>query len=261
MGEQLELFEEVEYQASREGRLSFARKETANYKEFTDKFKPTNGSDECYTPKDIFDKVYKYVIDTYHPEGENIRPFKPNGDFTAEDYTNKFVVDNPPFSILCKIVQWYNERDIKYFLFCSHLHTLQAFKYSSCIICNAKITYSNGANVSTDFVTNMATDRHIELNGKLRQLLNEKPPKKKIEMYPFVLSSARLGKYIPTDSTIINIDAKDTLPILANRYKVFGCGVYIREGCIPQASSEGYKEIMDGTEQAYMDTFNFTPSK
>jgi hypothetical protein len=66
------------------------------------------------------------------------------------------VVDNPPFSILASIIDWYNERGIRYFLFGPQLTLLgTAAGRCTCLAVGVQITYANGAEVNTSFVTNM----------------------------------------------------------------------------------------------------------
>ena len=86
-----------------------------------------------------------------------MRPFVPNGDYQAETYKETdVVVDNPPFSIMAEILKFYNEHGIKFFLFAPHLTIFSSSSSSSsCIICGVTITYENGANVATSFVTNL----------------------------------------------------------------------------------------------------------
>ena len=96
--------------------------ENTEYKEFVDKFKPKLTTDDCYTPKKVYDVVLDFVKENCKIEGlEILRPFYPGGDYENFHYPeNSVVVDNPPFSIISKIIRFYNERGIKYFLFAPH---------------------------------------------------------------------------------------------------------------------------------------------
>ena len=87
--------------------------------EFLDKFETKKTTDDCYTPKNVYQAVADYVADTYQLNKENfVRPFYPNGDYQKFKYAeNSVVVDNPPFSIMANILDYYNEHGIKYFLF------------------------------------------------------------------------------------------------------------------------------------------------
>lgn len=84
---------------------------------------------------------------------------------------------------MATIVDWYNERNIKYFLFAP---SLTALEYSSrtgtcCVFTNSRIMYENGAQVRTAFLTNMddcvarsACDLSHELDKANKQVEKEK---------------------------------------------------------------------------------------
>ena len=90
---------------------------------FVEKFEPKKTTDDCYTPKAVYQCVMDYVRRNCNVEGcEIIRPFFPGGDYESIDYPPKCVViDNPPFSIVTKITRFYLERGIRFFLFAPHL--------------------------------------------------------------------------------------------------------------------------------------------
>lgn len=135
-----------------------------DYKAFVEKFEPKRTTDDCYTPTAVYDAVLNYVFDHYTiPEGARImRPFRPGGDYQSEDYSAPcIVVDNPPFSIMAQILDFYRDRQIPFFLFAPQLQALgtvlrrPGLTFVSTNVC---ITYENGANVNTGFVTNMSPD-------------------------------------------------------------------------------------------------------
>ena len=128
------------------------------YQEFLAKFEAKKTTDDCYTPPVVYEAVADYVAEKYGLDKKNfVRPFVPNGDYQAETYKDTdVVVDNPPFSIMAEILNYYNEHGIKFFLFAPHLTIFSSSSSSSsCIICGVTITYENGANVATSFVTNL----------------------------------------------------------------------------------------------------------
>ena len=128
------------------------------YQEFLAKFEAKKTTDDCYTPPIVYEAVADYVAEKYGLDKKNfVRPFVPNGDYQAETYKETdVVVDNPPFSIMAEILKFYNEHGIKFFLFAPHLTIFSSSSSSSsCIICGVTITYENGANVATSFVTNL----------------------------------------------------------------------------------------------------------
>ena len=129
------------------------------YQEFLAKFEAKKTTDDCYTPPIVYEAVADYVAEKYGLDKKSfVRPFVPNGDYQAETYKETdVVVDNPPFSIMAEILKFYNEHGIKFFLFAPHLtiFSSSSSSSSSCIICGVTITYENGANVATSFVTNL----------------------------------------------------------------------------------------------------------
>ena len=135
------------------------------YHDFTEKFKDAKTTDDCYTPPPIYDAVADWVADEYGLDRARfLRPFRPGGDYQREDYPEGCaVVDNPPFSILSQIVDWYLARNIPFFLFGPTLTIFNLFlrperKEKICVfLIGAQITYENGANVQTSFVTNLDT--------------------------------------------------------------------------------------------------------
>lgn len=128
------------------------------YDAFTEKFKPKKTTDDCYTPPLVYDAIRDWACSEYGIDPACIvRPFYPGGDYERLDYPDGCVVlDNPPFSILSKICEFYIDRGIAFFLFAP---SLTAFSGRSVvlrmnhIICDADITYENGAVVRTAFVT------------------------------------------------------------------------------------------------------------
>ena len=180
------------------------------YEEFVDKFKPKLTTDDCYTPPPVYDAVKEWVCNEYGVPAECIvRPFWPGADYTTVEYPAGCVVlDNPPFSILSKICEWYLDRGIKFFLFAPSLTAL--FGKNICmrmnhLICDADITYANGANVLTAFVTNLGDGNTVlQTAPSLGKAVNDAVQKIKEETtrsvpkydYPdHVVTAAMLQKY------------------------------------------------------------------
>lgn len=130
------------------------------YEEFVEKFKPKKTTDDCYTPDKVYNAVREWVVSEYGINAADIvRPFYPGGDYRAQDYTGKVVVDNPPFSILAEIVDFYLDHDVPFFIFAP---ALTLFGYGNrierglCLVaCYVTITYENRAKIKTSFITNM----------------------------------------------------------------------------------------------------------
>ena len=133
-------------------------KKNQNYDEFIEKFKPKKTTDDCYTPPSVYEAVLGWALD-HLDIGDRpvVRPFYPGGDFEHFDYPgNCVVIDNPPFSIFSKICDWYVERGIPFLLFAPAMSSIR--KNVTYIGVSCTITYENGANVNTAFVTNMMGD-------------------------------------------------------------------------------------------------------
>lgn len=146
----------------------------AEYNNFVDKFKPKKTTDDCYTPPEIYDIVCDFVEKEYGVNRDNfVRPFYPGGDYKSESYPEgAVVVDNPPFSILAKILDFYINNGIKFFLFAPGLCPGASFKRNICtIFCDGGITYENGAKVNTCFVTNLDTSHAVIVSPELRDKL------------------------------------------------------------------------------------------
>ena len=143
------------------------------YDAFVEKFKPKKTTDDCYTPPYIYDTVRYWAAKEYGLQGRTIvRPFYPGGDYENHEYPEGCVVlDNPPFSILAKIIRFYNERRIDYFLFAPALTVLSSTKTeANAIITDSEIIYENGAKVRTAFVTNLGEFR-IHVSAELHDLI------------------------------------------------------------------------------------------
>ncbi|MCI5643824.1 hypothetical protein ACQRC6_06315 [Peptoniphilus sp. SGI.035] len=183
---------------------SISKEKFENYGGFVEKFKTKKTTDDCYTPPEVYKIIKDWVVKEYEiDEKKIVRPFYPGGDYKNFDYRgDKIVIDNPPFSILSKIKNFYCENNIKFFLFAPHL-TLFSGKDDKCvcyIVANANIKYNNKAKIPTSFVTNLDKYR-IRLIPKIKKMVekiqteNKKPSFKYV--YPKnVISAALLCKYI-----------------------------------------------------------------
>lgn len=172
-----------------------------DYEGFVQKFEAKKTTDDCYTPPEVYNEVLAWVREQCDVEGCRIvRPFYPGGDYEMEDYQpGDVVVDNPPFSIITKIVQWYQKKGIRFFLFGPHLTIFQPGKCCTTVLTNAQITYANGAVVNTSFVSNMFGDWGIIAAGDLRERLVRLQPRVELPKYKYpanMISAALLGKFL-----------------------------------------------------------------
>ena len=131
---------------------------------FVQKFKPKLTTDDCYTPPLVMEAVAGWVAEHYNLAPETfVRPFYPGGDYEHFEYPEGCtVVDNPPFSILAQIVRFYVAHGIRFFLFAPTLTLFGVLRDDNrgrvCASPNGvAITYDNGAEVNTSFVTNLET--------------------------------------------------------------------------------------------------------
>lgn len=87
------------------------------YDAFVEKFKPKKTTDDCYTPPLVYDAVREWACREYGIDKSSIvRPFYPGGDYERFEYPKGCcVLDNPPFSILSRICEFYLDREIDFF--------------------------------------------------------------------------------------------------------------------------------------------------
>ena len=175
--------------------------DNAEYAAFKEKFKPKKTTDDCYTPKQVYDAVLAWVAAEYKlpPETLITRPFWPESDFMQWDYPDGCVVlDNPPFSLLATIIRWYCARGISFFLFGPALTLFTATEQPVCYLATgADITYENGAVVPTSFVTNMDRMR-LRTAPKLRATVMEANARALRDRK----TTAELPKYVYPDCVI-----------------------------------------------------------
>ena len=239
--------------------------EKEQYQKFVDKFKAAKTTDDCYTPTLIYDAVADYVANEYGIERKMfVRPFYSGGDYQREEYPEGCaVVDNPPFSILSQIVDWYIRRGIKFFLFGPTLTLLGLMKIPDrknniCVmLIGAPIEYENGAEVQTSFVTNM--DKYAvriepglrseieKINDRLRKEKSKQLPK---YVYPDCVITGkdyRLAKYGQT----LRIRHEDCMSICAmdaqKPYgkRVFGGGLLLSERAAAERAAATVWELSE----------------
>lgn len=180
-----------------------------DYDGFVEKFKPKKTTDDCYTPPLVYKAVRDWACTEYGIEpGSIVRPFYPDGDYEHFEYPEGYtVLDNPPFSILSKIVRFYQAHGVPFFLFAPALTTINyvATPGVCAICCDGRVVYENGANVRTNFVTNLEPDTAARTAPALSAAVDEavarteaakKGPELPKYAYPdAVLTAALLSKY------------------------------------------------------------------
>lgn len=217
-----------------------------SYEEFVEKFKPKKTTDDCFTPPIVYDVVKDWACEEYNINPETIvRPFWPGGDYMNFDYPEGCVVlDNPPFSILAKICEFYIDKEIPFFLFAPTLTALSAKKVcmkTNHIICDANVEYENGAAVNTSFITSYGGDIVIQTAPKLSEALNNavetlrKEKRRLLPKYDYpdhVLTAAQMGRYgrYGIDFKVCRKDCIQISKLDAQRDKgksIFGCGLLL----------------------------------
>ena len=229
MGKQLQLFP-LEVGGSRKEKKT--RENVLNdYEGFVEKFKPKKTTDDCYTPPEIYDTVLEWLGENVDLKGREIkRPFYPGGDYKAEHYPdNCVVVDNPPFSILSKILNFYVASGVKFFLFAPTL-TMTSAKIArgtdidiTYITCGVTVTYANGAIVNTSFTSNLFGDVRVwachELYQRIKRVNDRCVKEKKVRPpmfdYPRNVTSAAILSRLPKHGVSIKIKKRDCLRIKA----------------------------------------------
>lgn len=211
------------------------------YTEFVEKFKPKKTTDDCYTPPEVYEAVLDFVIEEYGiDKSKVVRPFYPGGDFENFDYSDgQVVVDNPPFSILTKIVDFYTERQIKFFIFAPTLTLFSGRQNVTYIATGVTVRYENKAKVNTSFITNLdnALIRTAPKLYKAIELANTKPTKT-LPKYEYpdnlltasmlpVLNQADIDFSLTTDDACCFIRALDAQRALGKT--IFGGGYLIAD--------------------------------
>ena len=243
-----------------------------DYEKFIMKFKAAKTTDDCYTPQPIYEAVVDYVFRKGNlPEDtEIVRPFRPNGDYTTEEYPEGCVViDNPPFSILSKIVRFYVARGIKFFLFAPTLTLFTSSSFSSVnctrIVCGVTVTYANKAKVSTSFLTNIFGDNAIICDNELYTTIKEiderlqKESTKELTkiIYPDNVVTAALLQKVAKRITFV-IPASEMKPIKsAGGVPIFGGGYLLSS----KAAAERAAAERAAAERAAAEVVKLTPQE
>ncbi len=205
----------------------------SQYEAFTEKFEPKKTTDDCYTPPEVFDLVLQYVGKNCDLSGKKIiRPFYPGGDFEALEYpADGVVIDNPPFSILSKIVRFYTKKEIPFFLFAPHLTLLGCCHDCTAIVVSADIKYDNGAVVKTSFVSNMFGEAKVIGDAELCQEFKKLAANQKANLpkydYPDHVLTVSAVAWCVEKGISVRFDQKDLVFVRGlDSQKVHGKGIF-----------------------------------
>ena len=171
-----------------------------DYEGFVSKFKDApKTTDDCFTPQNIYEAVVDFVQRRAEtPFTRILRPFYPGGDYEKASYPDGYaVIDNPPFSILTKIVRFYVARKIPFFVFAPHL-TIFVSKINDATYfpVGIQIVYANGAVVSTSFISNMFGNKLVWASSELYEVVKNENDKNLQE------AKANLPKYEYNDNVL-----------------------------------------------------------
>ena len=207
-----------------------------DYNAFVDKFKTKATTDDCFTPPEVYEAVKEWVLERYgiDKDREIIRPFYPGGDYQYYKYPpNCIVIDNPPFSIMSEITNWYCQNKIDFFLFANHMTLFTSLKKGcNAIVVGANVTYENGAKIATSFLTNLG-DSQISVSASLYDRITVAQPSESAELkaydYPDnVISGPRISMLAKNG---IDFDIKKCIPIskLDDGTGLYGKGALISD--------------------------------
>ena len=208
------------------------------YQEFLKKFEAKKTTDDCYTPDNIYDAVRDWAAEKYEiGNAAIVRPFYPGGDYKSEKYPSGCVViDNPPFSIISEICEWYTSKRINFFLFAPTLTLLGIMRgLANYVACGCGVVYENGASVNTSFVTNMGGGNKIVAAADLREILDDENKKnlKKLHRelpkysYPDEVLTATMLCYMAAHGVSLEISERDAHFIRAlDAQKASGKGLF-----------------------------------
>jgi len=203
--------------------MRFVYKETRKRKNlftdhdaFAEKFEAKKTTDDCYTPKEVFDLALNYVHENCDLSGKKIiRPFYPGGDFEAIEYQpDHVVIDNPPFSIISKICRFYIDNNVPFFLFAPHLTLFSSDIDVTHIVVGGNVVYENGAVVKTSFLSNMFGDAKIIGDAGLYEKFKKLEASGKVALpkyeYPDNVVTVSAISFMVEKGISIKIDKKST---------------------------------------------------
>lgn len=231
------------------------------YEQFIKKFESKKTTDDCYTPPKVYNSILQWVVKKFSLQDYNIlRPFYPNCDYKSIKYKeNDVVVDNPPFSILSEICNYYTTHNIKFFLFCE----CKTMFSTNCgrnnyIISDNSIIYENGAIVKTGFITNLGNDKIIvsyELHQLIKKAQEDNKPKLLKYEYPTNLFNFSKFCQLVNRGFEFSISANNcywlrTLDSQRKKKKsIFGCGFLVSDNVLEQIKHlNASKEITTETK-------------
>ena len=228
-----------------------------DYAAFVDKFKPKKTTDDCYTPPEVYQAVLDWCAKRYALPRRAVvcRPFWPDGDFERFDYPKGcYVIDNPPFSIVGKIVKFYMARNIRFFLFNNGLTLFNCYRPGvGFVVVRRSITFQNGAKVDCGFVTNLGEnviEVAPELDKAIQAVNHEERPELPKYVFPDAVASSATVKRLCREG--VTFAAKHGEAVLVRsldamgKRTIFGGGLLLSE----RAAAERAKAEKDAAERS-----------
>lgn len=198
------------------------------YQEYLETYNKEPTTDDTFTPDGVMEIVNDYVARRWNLDPATfIRPFWPGADYTAEDYTGRVVVDNPPFSLTSEVERFYIERGIPFFLF-AHGMTCINRASSDClhIVIKHDIKFTNGVTLPVAFVSNLPADNVLEyseeLDGAIYKLQwSRTRTRTRTEWPDYVRTVSRVKRdHIPVPKGAEMITSVDGRHLFGSAYKV-----------------------------------------
>ncbi len=218
--------------------------ETEEYQNFVDKFKHKLTTDDCYTLPEVYDAVAAYVANHYKLDRQSfVRPFGPGADYTdlSQYVPGCCVVDNPPFSICAKIIDFYDSNGIKFFLFANGrtvLNLLKGRKRCTAVMTGQSIPFENGASINTNFITNLTPGTLCETSPALyaeiedaKRAISEK--KRTLPNYQYPMAVMNFSDFSQLAKAGISFSVKRGEGVVISRLDaqkehkktIYGCGI------------------------------------
>lgn len=211
-----------------------------DYQGFVDKFKPKLTTDDCFTPPEVYDTVLNWAVKRYGL-GQRliIRPFWPGARYQETEYPpGCVVVDNPPFSMVTEIARAYQTYGVDFFIFVPGL-TLSAVPGTTRIVTDSKITYANGAQVPTEFLTNLtpeiAAETAPDLGAALKAAQRRGKPSMPKYRYPANIVTANKLRKLSAAGLAVTIPAAESeyIRVLDSQHgtgkNIFGGGLLVSD--------------------------------
>ena len=190
-----------------------------------------------------------------------VRPFYPGGDYKARAYRKtEIVVDNPPFSILAEIVDFYAKNNVRFFLFAPALTSFHYLNRELTVVCiGIQVVYENGAKVNTSFLTNLEPGIAARTAPDLRESIDEQNDEnakgKQMPKYTFpvhVLTGAKLN-YLSRYGQLYKVKRSDCCPVdRLDSMKEYGKEIYGKGALLSErAAAERAAALRRSVGEAY----------